>query len=214
MDRPKPKPRMTRTGLLAAVLLVVGVLLAAGLYFPVRYWLPSMHCWERAPWETAAPGGQRGADPRAATGAAADPAGTVYSGEIAARRTHPAVPTLADGGYSLTVLAVENPARPEWDPWYYPAPGVKLVAVEVVVGCVSCEGHRVHPLLFVLEDADGAAHMAELGALERHRQLAPTSIAPGQQARGRVAFELPEGAMPTRLSYLAPGVTLEVGWAQ
>jgi hypothetical protein len=133
---------------------------------------------------------------------------------MSALRTYPIVAAVTGGGYSLTMLAVENPARPECDPWYYPEPGTRLTAVEIVVGCVSCDGHRVHPRLVVLEDTEGVAYMAVLGALARHRQLVPTAIGPGESARGRVGFELPQGAVPARLFYLAPGVTLEVGLAE
>ena len=119
--------------------------------------------------------------------------------------------TAEGGGYFLTVMAVEDPARPEWDPWYYPERGTKLVAVEIVVGCVSCEGVSVHPLLAVLVDADGGAYMAELGALERHRQLVPITIGPGEYARGRVAFEIPDSAVKAKVKYMFPDVTLQVG---
>jgi hypothetical protein len=119
-----------------------------------------------------------------------------------------------DAGYSLAVVAVEHPARPECDPWYYPAPGTKLVAVEIVVGCLSCEQVDVHPILAVLVDQDGVAHMAELGALARHNQLTPRAIGPGEWARGRVGFELPEATAPSRLKYVFFDATLEVALAE
>jgi hypothetical protein len=118
------------------------------------------------------------------------------------------------GGYSLSVVAVEHPARPECDPWYYPPPGTKLVAVDIVVGCLSGEAATANPLLAVLVDRDGVAYMAQLGALARHNELVPRPIGPGESARGRVAFELPEAAVPASLKYIFPHVTLQVDLAE
>ncbi len=118
------------------------------------------------------------------------------------------------GGYSLSVVAVEHPARPECDPWYYPPPGTELVAVEIVVGCVSGEQVIASPILTVLVDADGRAYMAELGALARHRQLEPTPIGPGEQVQGRVAFEVPVTAVPARVKYIFPNIVLQVVLAE
>jgi hypothetical protein len=176
---------MARIGLLVALVLLMGCMcVAAGHYIRLPGSFPPM------------------------------PAGIGPAPTTVALGVPPSLPpgaTAADGGYSLSVVAMEDPARPEWDPWYLPEPRTKLTAVEIVVGCVTCEGHRAHPRLAVLEDADGVAYMAELGALERHNQLSPTTLGPGEYARGRVGFELPEGAVPARTMYLAPGVTLQVG---
>ena len=117
------------------------------------------------------------------------------------------------GGYSLAVVAVEHPARPECDPWYYPPPGTKLVAVDLVVARLSGPEASASPVLAVLVDTDGRPHMAQRGALARHNELVPRTLGPGQRARGRVAFELPEHAAPATLKYIFPTVTLQVNLA-
>lgn len=232
MDRLESLPRIARIGLLAAVVVVGCGCVAAGLYSLLPdgslHSNPSLSPAD-APNAPTQPGMQQGGALDASTPTrtprltpadatlpthSSVPIDTLLPTEFAGPHSGKYGDTVEEGGYFLRVLAVEDPARPEWDPWYYPERGTKLVAVEIVVGCVSCEGVGVHPLLAVLVDADGGAYMAELGALERHRQLVPMTIGPREYARGRVAFEIPDSAVKAKLKYRFPDVTLQVGLAR
>lgn len=121
--------------------------------------------------------------------------------------------TLEKDGYSLLALAVEDPATPDTI-FYDPEPGMKLIAVQFVVGNVSVESASVNPLNSKVVDTEGFSYEAELAALADHDQIATATIGPGEKVRGWVAYELPEGASPAYLKYefgVFTGPTLQVG---
>jgi hypothetical protein len=113
-------------------------------------------------------------------------------------------------GYSLSIEAVEDPAKPGIDLWYYPKPGAKRIAVEITVGCVACKEATVHPIFVILVDTEGSSHMAELGPLIDYDEITATGIGPGEFVTGWVVFEVPDAAAPAYVKYLfAPGITLQ-----
>jgi hypothetical protein len=104
-------------------------------------------------------------------------------------------------GYSLAASQVQDPAK--GGTLYQPKTDRKLVAVELTVGNVSAdEPLSVNPLYAYLVDTDGYVYGLELGALDE--QLDATlneGLAPGQKAKGWVAFEMPKDAVPAAVKY-------------
>lgn len=107
-------------------------------------------------------------------------------------------------GYSLTVQVVEDPAAPGI--LYTPQPGMRLVAVEIVVGNVSGEPQTVNVLNSYLVDGDGFVYQADIGAIDDQIEL--VDIGPGERARGWVPFTIPENAAPYSLRYQVTGFPL------
>jgi hypothetical protein len=113
-------------------------------------------------------------------------------------------------GYSLSIEAVEDPAKPGIDLWYFPKPGTKRIAVEITIGCVACKQAIVHPIFVILVDTGGSPHMAELGPLIDYDEITATDIGPGEFIRGWVVFEVPDAAAPAHVKYLfGHGITLQ-----
>lgn len=118
--------------------------------------------------------------------------------------------TLEADGYMLAAITVENPAEPGL--LYEPTEGTRLVAIEIIIGVAGGEPHAASLLNAALVDADGFAYSAELFGLDE--QLAAVDLANGEKARGWIAFEMPESAIPASLKYrfeMFPDLTLQVG---
>ena len=121
------------------------------------------------------------------------PAGyTPLTADIARRA--PQLAKLGDvvevGGYSLSAVTVEDPAKPGLI--YQPEKGTRLVAVEIVVGNVSGPELSVNPLYVVLVDSEGFLYEAELAG--RDGQIDTVKINSGEKVKGWVAFQVPENA--------------------
>ena len=101
-------------------------------------------------------------------------------------------------GYSLSATSVEDPAPPGM--LYDPKQGLKLVAVEIVVGNISGDQITVNPLNAILVDAGGFLYAPELAG--RDGQIELVDLTPGLKAKGWVAFSIPEDAVPTGIKYL------------
>lgn len=101
-------------------------------------------------------------------------------------------------GYSLSATSVEDPAPPGI--LYDPKQGLKLVAVEIVVGNISGDQITVNPLNAILVDAGGFLYAPELAG--RDGQIELVDLTPGLKAKGWVAFSIPEDAVPTSIKYL------------
>ena len=110
-------------------------------------------------------------------------------------------------GYSLSATALEDPSSASV---LYPLrKGYKLVAVEIVVGNVSGDELTVMPYSAMLVDTEGFVYGPEFAA--RAGQLGVLRLAAGQEARGWVAFSIPDDASPASIKYevgLLPEVVL------
>jgi hypothetical protein len=104
-------------------------------------------------------------------------------------------------GVGLAAVSVQDPAAPGM--FYDPAPGTRLVAVEVIVANTSDEVQDVNLLGAALVDADGFVVTPELASVDN--QLATVGLLPGQKVRGMVGFALPENAVPVALKW-TPGI--------
>ncbi len=100
-------------------------------------------------------------------------------------------------GYSLSATALEDPCTSTM--FYEPTAGLKLVAVEIIVGNVSGETLSLNPFNAVLVDDEGFVYQPELGS--REGQLATFDLEVGEKAQGWVAFEVPEPATPASVKY-------------
>jgi hypothetical protein len=100
-------------------------------------------------------------------------------------------------GYSLSASALEDPCTSTM--FYEPTAGLKLVAVEIIVGNVSGETLSLNPLNAVLVDDRGFVYQLKLGS--REGQLATFDLEVGEKAQGWVAFEVPEPATPASVKY-------------
>jgi hypothetical protein len=100
-------------------------------------------------------------------------------------------------GYMLSAIAVEDPTTPGM--FYEPESGKKLVAIEVIVGNASGETLSVNPLNATLVDSEGFTYQTELAG--RDGQIVTVDLGPGEKARGWIAFEVPEGAIPASIKY-------------
>lgn len=118
------------------------------------------------------------------------------------QRVKPSLPgvgeTVTGAGYSIKVLAVQDPALPS--ALYLIEPGQRLVAVEVVVGNLSDATLVVSPLYFVLVDSQGFVYPATVGAASE--QIASVDLNPGEEIQGWVAFSVPEGVEAERLKFI------------
>lgn len=103
-------------------------------------------------------------------------------------------------GYSLTALAIWDPATPGM--YYEPQSGRRLVAVELAVGNVSGDPLSVNPLYASLVDAEG--YVYEVDVLGLDSSILPAIDAlPGERVRGWVAFTIPDAAVPASVKYQA-----------
>lgn len=106
--------------------------------------------------------------------------------------------TVQQDGYSLAVLAIEDPAtRP--GVFYEPVAGQKLVAIEFAVGNVANEIFSSNELYAVLIDEDGYLYRAANTMVEDSIEL--LDVAPGQNVRGWASFLLPSNAVPRSFKY-------------
>jgi hypothetical protein len=135
-------------------------------------------------------------------GLAAPPEG--YVPDTAALAQLPTAPssglgdTVEQHGYSLSAESLEDPTTP--GRFYTAMPGMKVVAVQIVVGNVSGEQLSINPLNAILVDSHGYVYEAELGGRD-DGQIDVADLDPGEKARGWVAFSIPEGETPTSVKY-------------
>ena len=121
-----------------------------------------------------------------------------------------------EDGYTLSAIAVEDPAEPH-EFFGDLEPGSKMIAVQIIVGCTTCESASVNPLNASLVDNEGFTYEVELGGLADLEQIATTDIGPGEKVKGWVGFAIPEGNSPAYLKWQAElftGPTLQVGLTQ
>ena len=118
-----------------------------------------------------------------------------------------------EDGYSLSVVSVEDPARPD-KTFYTPTDGTRLVGVEIVVGNTGKESASVNALSATLIDAEGFSHEPFYGALRKHDDIATRDISQGERVKGWVAFEVPDGVAAVYLKYefeMFGGTVLQAG---
>jgi len=116
-------------------------------------------------------------------------------------------------GYSLSAVTLEDPTKPDIA-MYEPSAGLRLLAVELVLGSESGNTVKVNPLYSILVDSQGREYEPVLGRMADHNDVELTDLAAGQELRGWVAFEVPEGVSPAFLRYtfdLFKGPTVQVG---
>jgi hypothetical protein len=104
-------------------------------------------------------------------------------------------------GYSLAAMEVEDPASPGI--LYQATPGLKLVAVDMIVGNVDAGEITVNALRTYLVDSDGYVYTAELAGTDNQIEL--VDLGPDERVRGKVAFEVPEDAVPAAIKYEVSG---------
>jgi hypothetical protein len=99
--------------------------------------------------------------------------------------------TAEGGGVSLTALQVIDPATPNES--YTVEEGMRLVAVEVVVGNVSAAGHiNVTGYSFSVWDIGGTSYVAALLSLDN--LIATGELDAGEKLQGWTAFAVPVSA--------------------
>lgn len=103
---------------------------------------------------------------------------------------------MGDGCF-IAAIQVEDPALPGM--FYEKKEGKKLVAVELVVGNVAKPILGTNPLDAALIDADGFVYSVELAG--REGQFPCVDLHRGEKARGWVAFEIPQEALPHGVKY-------------
>jgi hypothetical protein len=102
------------------------------------------------------------------------------------------------GGYSLTVVGVEDPATPGAS--HNPSPGTRLIAVEIILRNESgARMMKVDPLNASLYDTDGAKYSADNRALDDPIERKDLNV--GDEVRGKVAFNIKEDATPARFAF-------------
>lgn len=100
-------------------------------------------------------------------------------------------------GMGLTAVTLEDPATPGM--FYTAEPGTRLVAVEIIISNIGTDSVSVNPLYITLVDAEGYLHEVVLAG--RDDQIDTLDLAPGERARGWVAFAIPENAQPIGIRY-------------
>ncbi len=134
-------------------------------------------------------------------------------------RTAPQLPKLGEAtekeGYSLSASQVEDPAKPSsYFETYEAEKGMRLVAVEFVIGNVSGEKITVNPYNATLIAADGFLYGPSLGA-RAEGQIDMTDLNPGEKAKGWIAFQVPSKATLEGIKYeVSYGVLLATGLAK
>jgi len=119
-------------------------------------------------------------------------------------------------GCTLSAITVEDPATPN-EYLTELEEGTKMIGVEIVVGCTTCESISVNPLSASLVDNEGFTYQVELGGLENFEQIATVDIGPGEKVKGWVGFAIPEANTPAYLKWevnLFTGPTLQVGLSE
>ena len=101
-------------------------------------------------------------------------------------------------GYALTVVSVADPATPGI--LFQPETGMELIAVDLILENISGDPISVNPLNATLIDSEGFSYQPALGGTDR--QLGVVDLYPGERVEGPVAFEVPEGALASKLMYL------------
>lgn len=104
-----------------------------------------------------------------------------------------------EDGVWLTALAVQDPATPGM--FASIGAGNKLVAVEVVIGNSGSGQVSVNTLYAQLVDTDGFIYQSELASLETGLNLNTVTLFKGEKAKGWIAFEVPQEAIPSILIY-------------
>jgi hypothetical protein len=93
-------------------------------------------------------------------------------------------------GHLLIAVSKEDPAKAKLS--HNARAGTKLVAVELVLGCVEAERASIDPLDATLVVRGGYVFPAVTGAMADHEDLARAEIGTGEKVRGWVAFQIPE----------------------
>ncbi|MCX7682344.1 MAG: DUF4352 domain-containing protein [Anaerolineae bacterium] len=138
------------------------------------------------------------------------PPATHHPATVPFNRIKPPLPRMAEtvvgAGYSLKVLAIEDPTLPS--ALYLIEPGQRLVGVKVVVGNVSATTQVVSPLFFILVDSQGFVYPATVRA--RNEEIGSLDLDPGETAQGWVAFSIPEDVVCESLKFV-PSLGSEQG---
>jgi hypothetical protein len=100
-------------------------------------------------------------------------------------------------GYSLVAMGVADPASPGI--LYQPVPGMRVVAVDVIIGNVDGREISSNPLRAYLIDSAGYVYTAELGGTRDQIEL--VDLGADERVRGWIAFEIPDDAMPAAIKY-------------
>ena len=104
-------------------------------------------------------------------------------------------------GYSLVAMEVLDPASPGM--LYRAVPGMKLVAVDMILGNIDAREISSNALRTYLIDAEGYVYAAELAGIDGQIDL--VDLGPDERVRGKVAFEVPEDAVPAAIKYEVSG---------
>lgn len=106
--------------------------------------------------------------------------------------------TMEQGGYSLTVVSVEDPATPGSN--YNPPPATRLVVLDIIVRNESgARKMKVETLNAALLDTDGFKYVADTHAIDDVIEREELDV--GDQVRGRVAFSVAEDATPAIFTF-------------
>ena len=105
--------------------------------------------------------------------------------------------TVEGSGYTLTAIAVEDPAQP--GRIYTPVAGTRLIAVEVVITNVSGETFSTSPMWGILIDSQGYLYPSDF--FGRDEALASMELKQGEKLRGWISFTIPESVTPVAMKY-------------
>lgn len=100
-------------------------------------------------------------------------------------------------GYALTAISVADPAEPGI--FYSSEAGKKLVSLEIILSNLSGETLSANPLNATLVDGEGFVYDVELAGVDR--QMNALSLSPGEQVRGWVGFQIPDGSVAASIKY-------------
>lgn len=105
---------------------------------------------------------------------------------------------LTQGDYTFGATQLEDPAtKPGY--FYEAEEGMRLVAVEIIVGNVSADEVSSNPLYSVLVDTEGFTYQPELAGVEG--QIETLNLSPGEKSKGWVGFIIPNDAAPATIKY-------------
>ena len=99
----------------------------------------------------------------------------------------------------MVAHAIEDPAVPD-TARYEPKPGTRLVAIHFELGSLSGTHHGT-PHAAKLIDDRGIKYEAVYGAMAEHPEIESIAVGMGERVNGWIAYELPDGAVPTYLEY-------------
>jgi hypothetical protein len=102
-------------------------------------------------------------------------------------------------GLAMVARAIEDPAAPDTAS-YEPKPGTRLVAVLFELGSLSGTHHGT-PHAAKLIDQRGVKYEAVYGAMADHSEIESVAVSMGERVKGWIAYEVPDGAVPTFLEY-------------